>query len=146
MVANNTHSRTCPTCNASLTFEDSAKCPKCGRWLRLPAGLDALGYSEAPADLNASALESRSVPWKQLSPSIGFVLSLALMFLGLSVWVLPVLYVGATLAPVSVIGAAVLEMHANREAAKLEGDPAARHALTMSSDWQSRRGGRRRGQ
>ncbi len=122
----------CPTCRARMA-EAEVKCPACGRWVRLPRNDLLVSMSEVPA-LEGPGQEFGRMPWKELSPSIAFVVAVLLMFVGTR-HAPGMLFAGGALAVASIIAAAVLEARADSRAARESGDPAAMSALQMSSDY-----------
>jgi hypothetical protein len=131
----------CPHCGAFLA--EAARCPSCGRWLRLPANPFLEGLSEEPAMAAPHARES--FPWLELSPSFGLVLAIVVILIGVQLSTLVVPLAGAIMAIGSFAWAAVLELQISRRVAREQGDPAAMNMLPYSSDWPAVRGARRRG-
>jgi len=131
----------CPKCRARLQDDDEVKCPKCGRWLRLPRNEYLVALSEIP-DMGSPAPVREPVPWKELSPSIAFLISVVIISVGVRGSTLVIPIAGGVLAIASLVWAAYLEFRANRAAANLQGDPAAMGMLSQSSDWPMLRGRR----
>jgi hypothetical protein len=131
----------CPHCGALLA--EAARCPRCGRWLRLPTTPFLEALSEEPA--LATERFRESFPWLELSPSFGLVAAVVVVLVGVQLSTLVVPLAGAIMAIASFAWAAVLELQIGRRVAREQGDPAAINMLPYSSDWQAVRGGRRRG-
>lgn len=81
------------------------------------------------------AEHTQAVPWKELSPSIGFVLAIVAIGLGLHFSNLALAGLGGVLIPTCLFAAAVLEFRADRVAGASEGHAAAANMLHASSDW-----------
>lgn len=131
----------CPKCRARLQDDDEVKCPNCGRWLRLPRNEYLVALSEMP-DMGASFAGKEPAPWKELSPSIAFLISVVILSAGVRSSTLVIPIAGGLLAIVSLVWATYLEFRANRASANAHGDPAAMGMLPQSSDWPALRGRR----
>jgi len=86
-------------------------------------------------DMGSSAPVREPVPWRELSPSIAFLISVVIISVGVRSSTLVIPIAGGVLALASFVSAAYLEFRANRTAASLHGDPAAMGMLPQSSDW-----------
>jgi hypothetical protein len=109
----------------------------------LPANPFLEALSEEPAMAVAHVRES--FPWLELSPSIGLIVAIVVILVGVQLSTLVVPLAGAIMAIASFAWAAVLELQISRRVAREQGDPAAVNMLPYSSDWPAVRGARRRG-
>ncbi len=128
--------RRCPRCQQLIAHDsgEAVKCPNCGRWISLPRNPWLADLSETPA-MAVHDEHSSAVPWMALSPSIGFVLAIVAIGLGLHFSNLALAGLGGLLIPACLFAAAVLEFRADRVAAESEGHAGAANMLHASSDW-----------
>ncbi len=136
--------RRCPGCQQPIAYDwgEAAKCPNCGRWISLPRNTWLADLSEMPA-MAVHAEHTQAVPWKELSPSIGFVLAIVAVGFGLHFSNLALAGLGALLIPACLFAAAVLELRSDRMAGESEGPAGAANMLHASSDWMAIRSRRR---